>query len=130
MFRRRKESAARVTVLGEGSALEGKITVRGALELHGALVGQLSCDGHVAVGSQGRVLGQVCATQLTVGGNVDGIVYTRDHLCVLSTGRIRGHARYASLEVARGGIVHASTSLTVDYPDSELDSSELKEAAE
>lgn len=126
LFRRRKQSEANVTVLAEGAALEGKLTVRGPLQVHGAVVGQLSCDGELAVGSAGRILGEVRATQLSVAGRVAGIVYTRDRLSVLATGQVRGHARYASLEVERGGVMEASTSLTADYPDSDLD----REAAE
>jgi len=133
MFQRRKEVAkadpgsrtARrptsfaTTVLAEGSALEGKLTVRGALQVDGAVSGQLSCDALLSVGSTGRVLGEVRAEQLSVAGRAYEKVYARGHLVVRASGQVRGHARYASLEIERGGIMNASTSLAADYPESD-----------
>lgn len=126
MLKRRKEPAPNLTVLGAGSALTGKISVRGALQVDGAVSGQLSCDAGLSVGGDGRILGQVRAAQLTVAGRIDGIVYTREHLSVLAGGQVHGHARYSTLQVERGGVMNASTSLTADFPESD----EEHEAAE
>src|SRR5688572_2337098 len=106
MLRRQREPIKNLTVLGVGSALEGKISVRGALQVDGAVSGQLSCEAELSVGSTGRILGQVRSAQLTVAGRVDGIVYTRDHLSVLASGQLHGHARYATLQVERGGVMN------------------------
>lgn len=127
MFSRRKPEASNLTVLGEGSALEGKITTRGPLQVDGAVSGQLLTSGQISVGAEGRVLGEVRAAQLDVAGRVDGIVYASDHLLVRARGQVHGHARYASLSVERGGVMNASTSLTADYPESDDDERDAAE---
>ncbi|MFT3923843.1 MAG: polymer-forming cytoskeletal protein [Myxococcales bacterium] len=106
------EKAARArgtTILAEGCALEGELRVRGEAVIEGAVVGNVVTEGTIAIGPQGRVLGEVIANELSVRGRVDGIVRARGHLRVLSSGHVEGHATYDSLEVERGGIIQGSS---------------------
>lgn len=121
----RRRPPADVTVLGAGSALEGKLTARGAVQLDGAVSGELNTSGALSVSREARILGEVHAQAITVHGKIHGIVSARTHLQVLTGGEVRGHARYATLEVERGGIMDGSaTRMVVD------DSAPQREAAE
>jgi cytoskeletal protein CcmA (bactofilin family) len=64
----------------------------------------------VSVGPEGKILGEVTADQLSVGGRVEGTVFARGHLLVLASGVVHGNARYTSLEVERGGVMDGSAS--------------------
>jgi cytoskeletal protein CcmA (bactofilin family) len=54
-------------------------------------------------------------------GRIDGIVHVRSHLRVSRGGVLRGHARYLTLEIERGGVMDGSTTRTSDFPEAEED---------
>lgn len=101
--------ASGTTILAAGCALEGELRVRGEVLIEGAVLGNIVTEGAIAIGPQGRVLGEVIARELSVRGRVDGIVRTKGHLHVLSSGRVEGHATYDSLQVEKGGILEGSS---------------------
>lgn len=101
--------ASGTTILAAGCALEGELRVRGQAVIEGAVLGNVVTEGSVAIGPEGRVLGEVVARELSVRGRVDGIVRARGHLHVRSSGRVEGHATYDSLEIEKGGILQGSS---------------------
>jgi cytoskeletal protein CcmA (bactofilin family) len=103
-----------ITIIAAGSAVEGKLLIRGAVRVDGAVNGAVVADGSVVIGPEGKVLGEVEADDLTVAGRVDGIVRVRGHLRVQATGAVQGHARYTTLEVERGGVMDGSTTHLVE----------------
>jgi cytoskeletal protein CcmA (bactofilin family) len=126
MSRKQRQPEGGVTVLSAGCALEGKLIARGPVQLDGAISGGLTAEGAVTVGTGARILGEVRAGALTVRGKVHGMVFVRSHLQVLASGAVRGYARYATLEVERGGVVDGHTTL-----QSEISATtELRQAAE
>jgi cytoskeletal protein CcmA (bactofilin family) len=122
--------AARVTVISAGSELQGDLRVRGALRVDGAVYGNVTADGHVALGPDARILGEVRAQSVAVGGRIDGIVRVRELLQVLRGGVVRGHARYQTLEIERGGVMDGSTSRGTDMPDADRRDEDEYAAAE
>jgi len=113
MFGKRSKPAS-TTVIAAGSAVEGKLLIHGAVQIDGAVNGAVIAEGSVTIGKDGRVLGEVEADTLSVAGRIDGIVRVRGHLHVLASGQVQGHARYASLEVERGGVMDGSASRAGD----------------
>jgi cytoskeletal protein CcmA (bactofilin family) len=102
--------ASETTILAAGCALEGELRVRGEAVIEGAVLGNVMVpEGAIAIGPQGRVLGEVVAQELTVQGRVDGIVRAKGRLLVRSSGIVEGHATYDSLEVERGGVISGSS---------------------
>jgi cytoskeletal protein CcmA (bactofilin family) len=63
----------------------------------------------VTVGKRGGVLGGVHAERLDVRGTILGLSFARRRLHVAQGGLVRGHARYAELEVERGGRIEGSS---------------------
>lgn len=107
---KRPKSEGAITVIAAGSVVEGTLRVRGLVQIDGTIDGTLIADGHVSVGPEGAILGEVSADQLSVGGRIEGTLNARGHLHVLSSGAVRGSARYASLEIERGGIMDGNAS--------------------
>ncbi len=54
--------------------------------------------------------GDVTANELSVGGCIEGTLLAKGHLHVLATGKVQGEARYATLEVDRGGVMDGRAS--------------------
>lgn len=90
--------------------VEGTLRVKGMLQLDGTIQGTLIAEGHVSVGPDGKVLGDVQADNLSIAGRIEGTVNARGHLHVLASGVVQGGARYASLEVDRGGVMDGRAS--------------------
>lgn len=97
------------TVIGRGTVIEGVVRVAGRVQIDGAIDGSLLADGHVSVGPNGSILGEVVAHELAVGGRVEGKVSVREHLHIAPQGVCRGEVRYGSLQVDRGGVLDGST---------------------
>jgi cytoskeletal protein CcmA (bactofilin family) len=107
---KRQQATGSITVIAAGSVVEGTLRVKGMLQLDGTIQGNLIADGHVSVGPDGKILGDVTADDLSIAGRVEGTVNARNHLHVLAKGVVQGGARYASLEVDRGGIMDGRAS--------------------
>lgn len=106
MFGRRQQaSGTAVTVIAAGSKIEGTLRVEGLVQIDGVVDGHVLVQGQVSIGPEGRIIGDVEADDLVVGGNVDGALLARGHLHLLATGVVHGDARYTTLEVDRGGVV-------------------------
>ena len=114
---KRSKADSAITVIAAGSIVEGTLRVRGMVQIDGTIDGTLIADGHVSVGPDGRVIGEVTADQLSVGGKVEGTINAKGHLHVLSSGSVRGNARYASLEIERGGVMDGNASRLDDVKD-------------
>jgi len=112
MFGKRQQTAASsaITVIAAGSIVEGTLRVRGMVQVDGTIDGTLIADGHVSVGPEGCIVGEVTADQLSVGGKVEGKIHAKNHLHVLASGAVRGNARYTSLEIERGGVMDGNAS--------------------
>lgn len=108
--KRATKAESSITVIAAGSVVEGTLRVRGMVQVDGTIDGTLIADGHVSVGPDGRILGEVTADQLSVGGKIEGTLNARGHLHVLASGAVRGNARYASLEIERGGVMDGNAS--------------------
>jgi cytoskeletal protein CcmA (bactofilin family) len=104
-----------VTVIAAGAELEGSIRCSGVLQLEGAVLGTVTCS-ELWVAPKAGILGEVSAERVSLSGTVLGIVLASDALRVASSGKLCGHARYARLEVERGGRVEGTASVASE-PD-------------
>ena len=109
MFGKRQNANA-ITVIAAGSQVVGTLRVKGIVQVDGSIEGTLIAEGHVSVGPEGRILGEVTANELSVGGCIEGTLLAKGHLHVLATGKVQGEARYATLEVDRGGVMDGRAS--------------------
>jgi cytoskeletal protein CcmA (bactofilin family) len=108
--KQKQAASGSITVIAAGSVVEGTLRVKGMLQLDGTIQGILLAEGHVSVGPDGKILGDVTGDNLSIAGRIEGTVNARGHLHVLSSGVVQGGARYASLEVERGGVMDGRAS--------------------
>jgi cytoskeletal protein CcmA (bactofilin family) len=131
MFRSKtKANATEPTVIGRGTVIEGTVRVSGRVQVDGQIDGTLIAEGHVSVGPNGSIVGEVVADQLAVGGRVEGKVNVREHLHIAPGGSARGDVRYGTLQVDRGGVIDGSTLHgEAGTPNAELVSESTSESA-
>ncbi len=106
MFGKRE---AEITVVGAGAVVEGTVKAKGSIQIDGTILGTLRAEGHVSIGPDGSVDGEVHGENIAIGGNVKGKVSAKGHLHVISSGVVQGELQYSSLEVDRGAVVDART---------------------
>lgn len=110
MFRSKSgASSSEPTVIGKGTVIEGTVRVAGRVQIDGQVDGSLIAEGHVSIGPDGGVIGELSAAELAVGGRVEGRITVRGHLHIAPAGIARGEMRYGSLQVDRGGVIDGST---------------------
>jgi cytoskeletal protein CcmA (bactofilin family) len=116
-----KPVEAAPTVIGRGAVIEGTIRASGRVQVDGEIEGTLEVDGHVSIGPDGRVKGELTADDVAVGGEVEGRLTARNHLHLVASGRVRGDVRYDTLQVDKGGLLDGRTVHGDDADMTEVD---------
>jgi cytoskeletal protein CcmA (bactofilin family) len=92
------------TVIGSGVRMRGNLTSEGDISIDGRLVGNVKSGGHLTIGVNAQVTGDVSATSVTVGGRLDGNIKAIDTTHILSTGHVYGDIDTGNLEIGLGGV--------------------------
>lgn len=102
--------------LGEGTVLEGDLSLEGGFRVDGKIHGRVRSNASLVIGPQGEIVGEeIRASSLTVSGMVKGNLHISERLDILSGGRVLGHVVLGrrALRVESGGIFEG----TVSMPD-------------
>jgi cytoskeletal protein CcmA (bactofilin family) len=94
--------AAAETVIAAGLNMEGKIASGGDVRIAGRFKGDVCVDGNFRIDSAGRLEGQVTASGVVIGGELQGNIDAAKHVELLTTGVIVGDVKATSLTVAAG----------------------------
>jgi cytoskeletal protein CcmA (bactofilin family) len=90
------------SVIAADVTIEGKIVGGGDVRIAGRFKGDVSVDGNFRIDSGARLEGQVKASVVVVGGELQGNIDAAKHVDVLTTGVIVGDVKAASITVAAG----------------------------
>jgi len=94
--------AAQESVIAAELTIEGKIVGAGDVRIAGRFKGDVQVDGNFRIESGARLEGQVRASVVVVGGELQGNIDAARQVDVLSTGVIVGDVKAASITVAAG----------------------------
>lgn len=78
------------SILGPGSSISGDIKVNGFVRVDGDIDGNLIATGNVIIGEKARILGNVQAKTITIGGIVKGNVIASQSVQLLSSSVVIG----------------------------------------
>ncbi|MGH8206265.1 MAG: bactofilin family protein [Steroidobacteraceae bacterium] len=90
------------SVIAAELTIEGKIVGSGDVRIAGRFKGDVQVDGNFRIDAGARLEGQVRASVVTVGGELQGNIDAAKQVDVLSTGIIVGDVKAASITVAAG----------------------------
>jgi cytoskeletal protein CcmA (bactofilin family) len=90
------------SVIGSDLTIEGKIQGGGDVRIAGRFKGDVIVDGNFRIDAGARLEGQVKASVVIVGGELQGNIDAAKHVDVLSSGVIVGDVKAASITVAAG----------------------------
>ena len=93
------------TTIGRSTTLSGDLKVDGGLRIDGRFEGTLEVGGNVIVGEHGRVVSDIDARHVTVGGAVRGNIRASGRLEILSTGQVHGDILASQVMIDEGGVL-------------------------
>ena len=100
---------AEPTIIGNGTVIEGKVSVSNGIQIDGRVIGNVESNENVSVGPEGVIEGELIGGDIAIGGRVEGRVTARGHLHMVSSGAVIGDVFYNSIEVDRGAVIAGRT---------------------
>ncbi len=88
--------------LGPGDTLEGKLNYSGHMSVLGRAEGEFRISGNFDVGQGGNVKALIEGANVTVRGDVEGVLTARDKLTLGKSGKINGDITVKRLQIEDG----------------------------
>jgi cytoskeletal protein CcmA (bactofilin family) len=80
----------RLNVIGEGTSITGDIKTNGDIRIDGFLEGNLSTQGKLVIGNNGKIQGEIECKNAEVAGNIEGKIIVNELLSLTSTAKLTG----------------------------------------
>ena len=94
------------TIIGLGSAISGDVHADGFIRVEGDVDGNLESTGHVVIGHEARINGNITAQSVVLGGIVLGDIYSPNQIKLLSSSAVIGNIFTRNLEIEENVIFH------------------------
>lgn len=98
-----------VTLIGEGSVVEGELFAPADLRVEGEMKGKLRSEGEIVVGERGFVRSHLHARDIIIAGRVEGVVRAEGTVRVTSTGRLNGTVQACTLIIEPGAVFQGNS---------------------
>ncbi|MCD6595073.1 polymer-forming cytoskeletal protein [bacterium] len=80
------------TIIGDGSELDGELTVAGSIRIDGKLSGKLSASGHITIGAKGVVISpSIHCISAHIAGEVRGDIIAPERVHLTNTAIVNGN---------------------------------------
>jgi len=96
------------TILGKGSAFDGKLTFEGAVRIDGEFSGEIRTQGTLIVGETAEIKAQIVAARIIVEGVVRGDLTATESIEIHAPARVYGNLASPALEIQRGSVFEGS----------------------
>jgi cytoskeletal protein CcmA (bactofilin family) len=92
----------------EGTLVEGNIKAPNDIRIDGTLIGNLTCNGRVIIGPQGKIEGNVTCNNAIIEGLYTGVLVVTELLTVKDTGIVNGDITTDKLMVQTGALFNVT----------------------
>jgi cytoskeletal protein CcmA (bactofilin family) len=92
------------TLLGRGSAFEGKLTFEGIVRIDGRFRGEVFSDDTLVIGEGALVEAEIDIGDIIIQGTVVGNIKAKRSIQIQAPGRVKGDIHTPSLEIDKGVI--------------------------
>lgn len=97
-----------ITIIGEGTNIEGIITASSSARIDGTLKGEAKLYKNLIIGEKGYINGTVSAPNIVVHGKIEGQVKA-DTLEIKSDGTVIGDINVETLNIESGGVFNGNS---------------------
>lgn len=94
------------TLIGNGSFVRGDLKVNGFIRIDGDIAGNLETDGAVIISERARILGNVTAKSIIVGGIIIGDITAKEGIKLLSSSAVIGNIMSRRVQMEDKVIFH------------------------
>jgi len=126
LFKRKQAFENIESLLSPGVEITGSISSQGSVRIDGKVEGKINVKGDLIVGEQGRIKGEVRASNLQLAGRIEGNAIISGRFDLTSTGVMSGDVQCSILTIEEGGQLNGNTSM--GQTEEKLHSSKLKYA--
>ncbi len=99
------------TILGKGSAFDGKLTFEGAVRIDGEFSGEIRTQGTLIVGETAEVKAQIAAARIVIEGVVRGDISASESIEIHAPARVYGNLSTPALEIQRGSVFEGNSQM-------------------
>lgn len=100
--KRKAGSAGGLTLLMEGTSVQGELVAEGDIRIDGNVSGRITCRATLIIGSEGYVEGEITAQNMRISGKLKGNADVSGELRLESSASIDGDLTVAALDVEDG----------------------------
>jgi len=115
------------TILGKGSAFDGKLTFEGVVRIDGSFSGEIRTDGTLIIGQTAMVKAEIQANAVVIEGEVRGDVIASGSIEIHAPARVYGNLATPSLEIEKGSQFEGNCQMQAPAQD---DAAPVQPAAE
>lgn len=108
MLKKKPPTIDGMTVIHEGTKINGDVKVTGSIRIDGEVEGNIAADGNVYIGKEGKVTGNIESENATLEGALTGNLKVSEHAVFTSTSLFRGELSYKTCEVERGARLNST----------------------
>lgn len=112
--KRRSSVAGGLTLLMEGTSVQGELVAEGDIRVDGNVSGSISCKATLIIGSEGVVEGEITTENMRVAGRFKGNAEVSGELWLEATAVIDGDLTVAVLDVEDGAKLNGSVFMKQD----------------
>ena len=102
------------TMVGADATLEGNINLDGGLIVYGKIQGDVNTKGPVRIARTAKVVGNIIASDIQIGGTVNGNITVNDRIVLGNLSTVKGDMIYRRLYIEEGAKFSGRCDLTVD----------------
>lgn len=99
------------TILGKGSAFDGKLTFEGAVRIDGEFSGEIRTEGVLIIGESADVKADIEAATLVIEGTVRGDLHASESIQIHAPARVFGNLTTPSLEIQKGSLFEGNSQM-------------------
>jgi cytoskeletal protein CcmA (bactofilin family) len=100
------------TMIGADAIIKGDVELKGGLIVYGTIEGSVTTDGPVRVAKTAAILGDVRASDIQIGGVVEGNIIVSNRVVLGSQSKLTGDLCYRRLLIEEGAEFHGKCDLT------------------
>ncbi len=108
------------TIIAAGAILDGPLTTREGTRIDGTINGNVTVNGSLIVGQEGKILGAVTATNLFLAGEIQGNVSASSGKVEISdTGKLIGDLAAKTLVIDENAVFQGQCTMTTEKSSAE-----------
>jgi cytoskeletal protein CcmA (bactofilin family) len=109
-----KRPNGELSLIGTGTVVQGKVMTEGSIRIDGTMVGDVVAKANAAIGSSGKLDGNLSAKNVSLAGSVKGTITASEKLILESKSVLQGDIRASKLVVDEGATFDGQCSMSTE----------------